>query len=128
MANVGKRQVSHAGSSTIARRTGEGHAMRFGTRKWVIGVVTAVSTMLFMASPARAITYTVPDGGCTLVNTVYFCDADLAPVGTGNFQPFLRVNAGGSVSIDQGWNTQANIANTNTSPNGSGQNPLNYAD
>jgi hypothetical protein len=102
--------------------------MRFGTRKWVIGVVTAVSTLLFMASPARATTYTVPDGGCTLVITVYFCDADLTPVGTGNFQPFLRVNAGGSVSIDQGWNTEANIANTSTSPTGSGQNPLNYAD
>lgn len=94
--------------------------MRFGTRKWIIGAVAAVSTTLVMASPARATNYVVPDGGCVNVHGVYFCDADLQPTGTGVFQPFLRTNPGGGITPSQGWNTEAAI--------GSGTPVPNYAD
>ena len=63
----------------------------------------------------------VGDDSCIRVQAstgqwVYFCDADLRTTGTGNFQPFLRVNrdgTGGSIGDDtkntysSGWNTDA---------------------
>ena len=64
---------------------------------------------------------TVGDNACISVvastgQTVYFCDADIRPTGTGTFQPFLRVNRdgnGGNPSDDtkntysSGWNTDS---------------------
>src|SRR5687768_2081436 len=60
----------------------------------------------------------VPDGGCLAYasseGTVYFCDSDIRPTGTGYIDPFLRVNRDGMNGSDpdgtpstysSGWNT-----------------------
>ncbi|NOT27588.1 MAG: hypothetical protein HOP16_15995 [Acidobacteria bacterium] len=81
----------------------------------LLGVVLGVAA--FSGNASAGSIGVVPDGGCLSYNssegTVYFCDADVRPTGTGYIDPFLRVVRDGSSAdgtpstYSSGWNTDA---------------------
>ena len=76
----------------------------------IVGIVGIVGS--FAQTGSAATIGLVQDGQCINYGGAKICDADLAPTGTGIFDPFLRTNPGGNQSPSSGWNTDANIVSS----------------
>jgi hypothetical protein len=97
-----------------------GNVVRNQLRTASVLLGAALGVFAFSGTASAGSIGIVPNGGCLAYasseGTVYFCDSDIRPTGTGYIDPFLRVNrdgAGGGPhnndgtpdTYSSGWNT-----------------------